>query len=212
MAWRTSGTCPGLGHVRDMVDTAGMERVTTRQSLDGQPTAASNAVPGNRFACVRRAGRVEAAMAAQKRTDIPPIGPDHLAGGIPAGVAHLLRDEPRPFAPHRHGARLAKAEKSQSASGRQTGSACTTRTTMSIAGRPLLCRKDSRMTRLARLRRTARLIIRLPTTSPRRASPRLFGRATRRSGPRVRRTVGCRNTPSKSRRFRSRRWLRRRRM
>ena len=194
-----------------MVHTARMERVTTQQSLDGQQTAATDAVPGNRLARVHGAGRVEAAMAAQKGTDIPPIRPDQLPQRAARDLGHPLRAEPDCLAPYHQWARVARAENSQSASGAQTGSACTTRTTMSIPGRSPLSRKDSRMTRLARLRPTACLIMRLATTIPRRATPRALGRATRRSGPRVKRTLGCRKTASKSRRFRSRWWPRRRR-
>lgn len=61
---------------------------------------------------------------------------------------------------------------------------------MSIDGKPLAKRKDSRMTRFARLRPTACLTMRFATTMPRRATPRALGRAMSRSGPRLKRTLG----------------------
>lgn len=179
--------------------------MTPQQSFDGQQAAATNAVPGNRLVGVRRAGRVEAAVPAEKRTDVAPIRTDHPPECGAEALGHRLHVNGHGFSPQRHGARFAKAANSQSASARHTaGSPIATRTTISMAGRAGLRRKDSRTTRLARLRPTACLISRLATTMPMRGTPTALGRATRRRGPRVKRTLGRRNTPSKSRRLRSR--------
>ena len=77
---------------------------------------------------------------------------------------------------------------------RRTPRTPTTRTTMSMAGKSSRWRKDSLMSRLARLRSTARRSVRLPTIKPSRARPPSAGLAASHSGPRRSRRIGERNT------------------